>query len=168
MKTKPQAERLVRGWLNPDNDSHSATLARQLASGEWLTPEWQASCMVGADINKRALLSYVVGSFRAAGYHVQMERASSHPSAKQYRIRGGLHRSARATLSDEDALEKVRSLPEVVKRSPAAVVASEYPRLGHALSVRALALTDDGVLIHLSDGDGGAWQALITGYVEGA
>ena len=40
----------------------------------------------------------------------------------------------------------------------------EYPPLGATLEVRALALTDEGVLVQMVGG-GGAWQATITGHV---
>ena len=40
----------------------------------------------------------------------------------------------------------------------------EYPALGAVLEVRALALTDEGVMVQMVGG-GGAWQATITGHV---
>lgn len=40
----------------------------------------------------------------------------------------------------------------------------QHPPLGSSLQVRALALTDEGVLVQMV-GAGGAWQAVITGHV---
>lgn len=41
----------------------------------------------------------------------------------------------------------------------------QHPPLGSNLEVRALALTDEGVLVQMT-GAGGVWQAVITGHVE--
>ena len=153
-KTPAQAQRTINGWMDPANMSTSAQLGRQLALGDWLTPEWMRTTM-GANLNTRGLLSQVTNMFRVAGFHVEKRPDPGHPLAKQYRIRGGSPRP-------EPTLDVVQ--PESV---PSAGISQQYPVLGASLTVRALALTDDGgVLLHLSDGEGGAWQAQITGWVE--
>jgi hypothetical protein len=56
------------------------------------------------------------------------------------------------------------------ERADGAPVAREvrgvtYPELGSSLQVRVLALTDDGLVMHLAGGDG-VWQVRVTGHVE--
>ena len=157
-KTKAQAQRTVSGWLQSDNVSHSAVIARHLASGQWVTAEWQAATFGGVDINSRALMSYVQATFASAGYHIQ-KQPGARGNQKEYRIRGGLQLESGA--EEQHLLSP--PVPEVITTP---LAKQHYPALGQMVLVKALALIAGDVVIHLSDGDGGAWQAVIRGYVD--
>jgi hypothetical protein len=150
----PTAEQSIRRIAHWGDDltagGISGQIARQLLSGDWLTPEWLEQ--LGA---RRALLAQVVAMFDLAGYEV--ERMQLEPSSAggrmAYRLTQQNHNMA---ASLQPKLE-----PQVVEQ-PAS---QPNPALGAELQVRALALSDDGVQLQLSDGNGSAWLCLITGYL---
>lgn len=57
---------------------------------------------------------------------------------------------------------RVRTGPPITTTRPG----TAHPELGAVLTVRALALSADGLVVQLSAGNGSGWTAVITGYVE--
>jgi hypothetical protein len=161
-------------------DSTSAKIGRQLASGEWVTPQWLAETFPPqpqaededehqrqAEITDhqhkiRQLMTVVVTDFKRAGWHVETRKVRFSNGRKSYRARppsGRRHLPAEAPAPAE-VMDR-RSRPTVLANG-------SHPALGAQLQVKILALTDDGLVMHLSDGTGGAWQCLITGHLTGA
>lgn len=159
-KTRAQAQRLIDGWLSAANASHSAAIAVELASGDWLTRQWLRE-RIPEDVNTVALTSYVVGVFRAAGHQIQSEHVPGAGNGGRWRIRGGLSKgqAAGATVMGEPFAPAVPAIMHSYQ---------SYPQLGSNLQVKALALLGDAVVIHLRDDNGGAWQAQVVGYVDDA
>jgi hypothetical protein len=50
------------------------------------------------------------------------------------------------------------------QRAPIGVPGVEYPALGALLVVRAVALVEGGLVLHLGDGGSGVWQVAVTGH----
>lgn len=155
-------------------DSISAQMARRLWAGETVSPGRLArefGCSA-------SLPGVVVRDMRQVGWLITGEPDPDlpHTNAKVYRLTG----------QGPELPEDVRPRPKVTvttrRRAPSRITptvlppmrvaatsppAAQYPPLGGILTVRALAMIGDDVVIHLRDGNGGAWQAVISGYVEG-
>ena len=132
-------------WLENPDGSKSAAIGARMMRGEWTTG--QDVVAMGAN---QSMAHQVRGRLKKAGY--RLESKSAGPAGlKAYRVRPG-------KVAHENGAGRDR-----VAHPGAA--AETYPSLGATLVVRALAMTDAGVVVHLSDGNGGAWSAAITGHV---
>jgi hypothetical protein len=121
---------------NPDA-SATATLGAALLRGQWTTRDDAEALGVATSI-----VGQVVATLRAAGYDVESKPAG--PSGlKAFRVGG-----TPATTNGH---------------APTAT----HPPVGAKVVVKAVAMGARGALVvHLSDGNGNAWAATITGYVE--
>lgn len=143
--------------------SASAQIARRLWAGETLTTD-----AVTAEYHStKSLLGVIVRELRQVGWTIVASRDPDNHMAKLYRLTGqGKPLPERSTKPAKKATRVTRApaTREMVQHPPQPVGAT-YPPLGASLLVKALALTDTGVMLQLSDGNGSAWQVTITGHV---
>ena len=138
---------------NPD--SASATLGLRMLAGEWTQVD---DVPAGKSVS---LLGQAVGVLRAAGYDVEQQRApTGGGNRKAFRVRQVGERRRMGVLGPPRG--RMPSAPVVVENA-----GTTHPQLGAKLTVRALALDErGGLVVHLSNGHGGAWTARITGHVD--
>ena len=144
----------VEYWKKFPN-SAAAGLGLRMLSGEWTQVD-----DVPAGKSK-SLLGQTVAVLRASGYDVEQQPASTG---------GGNRRAFRVRQVGERRRTGLLGPPRGrVARAPVAVenAGTTHPQLGATLTVRALALDErGGLVVHLSNGHGGAWTARITGHVD--
>lgn len=165
--TPEQSSRRIERYRDDlTNTSTSATIARQLLTGDWLTPSWLER-HIRSSGNRRTLAAQVVSMFEAAGFAIErkQDQPSSMGGKTSWRLasRPEAGKAPGALCSptyDRQPFDEPLT-PQVVE-TPAT---QPNPALGMQLQVRALALSDDGVQLQLSDGNGNAWLCLITGYL---
>lgn len=144
-KEELAAATVVR-WQQSGAKTVTAKLGRRMLKGDWTSRD--DALKLGGSI---ALLSQVCMKLRQAGYEVEGAPVGdgAHQRLMQYRVAG-----------------KAQGPPaksEVVKRE---VKGLTHPELGSVLTVRALAMTDDGELaMQLSNGTQ-MWSATITGHLS--
>jgi hypothetical protein len=150
----------VERWRTDPNGTPTADLGRRLIEGETLTGQDAVDLGVTS-----GLLSMVLRDLRTAGYRVKVSRVPGRGNAASYRVVG---RPAQVLGSLDDDETEGDMLP-VLHRSRQVDVERPgvtYPALGSALQVRVLALTDDGLVLHLADEARGVWQVQVLGHVE--
>jgi hypothetical protein len=131
----------VERWQagGPGSNSKTAAIGNRMLAGEWIgAPEI-------ADMDcSPAMLHQTRSILMDAGYQIDRQPM---PGSNGFRYR--------VTGSPGQA-------PPVAAESEGAAV----PPLGARLTVRALSLDERGrLVVHLSNGQGGAWTAQITGHV---
>ena len=139
--TADNAAATVKRWQRNAEapTSHTAVLGLRMLAGEWTS---SADAIEGGASG--GLVTQVCTVLRAAGYTVQEQ------------ARGGNGKAFR--------IKPTRGQAKAVRREQAG---TSHPQLGAVLTVRALALDEGGALVvHLSNGNGSAWLAQITGHVE--
>ena len=153
------AARYERYASDPENQtSIAAQIARRLWAGEAVKSQEAAEQYGCSD----SMPGVVVRELRRIGYRIASERGQG--NVVTYRVTGkgeplsdGPPPRRRATFSRPTKVSELAP-----KTAP---THSSYPLLGASLEVKALALRDDGVVMQLVDGNGGAWQVTITGHV---
>jgi hypothetical protein len=169
---------------DPDDDTPAAAvLGHRLATGEEI-----ASADAAALGRSSSLVSVIVKDFERAGYWVRKRRTRNPANGRMqtvaYYLDGGADARPRANpppvagrptspirrggaaapSANGAAVVPQQVIPNAWQRARAPEVA--YPRLGSLMSVRALAIDDDGALVmHLRDGDDSTWQVAVTGWV---
>jgi hypothetical protein len=161
--TQTLIERLERWQNQPETEtSISAQIARRLWAGETISP-----MAMQADYHTTASLTgVIVRDLRQVGWQIETTREPGRGNAVTYQVTGrGQPLPDRVKGRAKPAARAVRQPPTREVAPRAEPRAAAYPPLGASLSVRALALTDAGVILQLSDGNGSAWQCTITGHV---
>lgn len=135
----------VERWQagGPGSNSKTAALGNRMMAGEWIgAPESAAmDCSPAMLHQTRAILM-------DAGYEIERQPMPG-SNGYRYRVKGSPGRAALVA-------------PVAAEGEGGAAV----PPLGARLTVRALSLDERGrLVVHLSNGQGGAWTAQITGHV---
>jgi hypothetical protein len=144
-KARPSGRRPgPKGWLADPDASMTATLGARMLRGEWVSTDDGAAVGAGATVVGQA-----VAALRRAGYDVEEDQPFGN-RRKTYRVRPGSEPSANghSIVGPVGASEMI------------------HPPVGSKVTVRAVAMGARGALeVHLSDGNGHAWTATVTGYV---
>jgi hypothetical protein len=137
--TQAQAAKVIAKWQADPTASMAAQLGAAIMAGEWTgTDEARA---IGAHSSN---LNQVVAVLRAAGIALAMQKRAY--GAKAYRAKTTGGPGTRTKVVAEHA-------------------GLTHPHLGAVLTVRALALDEDGELVmQVSNGTGG-WLVKVTGHV---
>jgi hypothetical protein len=132
-----KASALAELWrANPDK-SNMATLGAAMLGGKWTGRHDAEALGVSTSVVGQA-----VAKLRTAGYNVETQPAGPN-GLTAYRVGG------EAATSNGHGPTPT------------------HPPVGAKVTVRAVALGARGALVvHLSDGNGNAWAATITGYVD--
>jgi hypothetical protein len=159
------ASRYERYAAEPDTEiSVSAQVARRMWAGEAISPlaianEYHCSS---------SLPGVIVRELRQIGYVVETKQDQGRGNnAVTHQITGKGEPQPDPPPPRAAKKRAMFSRPRKVSElaPPPASTTAAYPLLGASLQVKALALRDDGVIMQLVDGNGGAWQVSITGHV---
>ena len=138
---KRKAAATVDKWRANPSASGTAAIGAAMLGGQWTTADDAAALGISTSI-----VGQVVAKLRTAGYDIATQPAG--PSGLlAYRVAG----SEAASTNGNGG------------HGPTAT----HPPVGAKVVVKAVAMGARGALVvHLSDGNGNAWAATITGYVE--
>jgi isoaspartyl peptidase/L-asparaginase-like protein (Ntn-hydrolase superfamily) len=137
--SKALAARTVAKWQAKPEATMASRLGSAIMAGEWT--DVHSARAIGA---KSSNLNQVVDVLRAAGIALATQNRSH--GAKAYRAKAARGASTKRTVVAEQA-------------------GLTHPHLGAVLTVRALALDEDGELVmQVSNGTGG-WLVKVTGHV---
>ena len=128
----------VRRWQQ-GAESHTADMGRRMLAGEWIGRD-------EVEPGAATMLSQVVAKLRLAGFKVAERRTpgATDSRLKQWQVNPDLHAPVR------------------VEREAAGLT---HPELGAVLTVRALAMTDDGELAMTLSNGSQSWSAVITAHL---
>ena len=143
--TKEHAAATVRRWQKKPTGSNTARLGTAMLAGQWTSAKDAVGLGASGSIAGQARMVLV-----AAGYELETQPTGPY-GVKGYRVAGRDGRGLKARRTAAVATE---------------AAGTTHPALGAHLTVRALALDADGQLVvHLSNGNGSAWTAHLTGHV---
>lgn len=157
-RTAEQANATIEKWLADPDPKPAAVLGIRMIQGEWISAKDAEAVGVSG-----AYLSQVRETLAIANYDVQAKKIGG--NARTYRVRQkGERRNGASVMGPERPphLQRGKTPPPLVHTE---TVGESYPVLGSTLIVRALALTDDGLRVQLSDGNGHAWWASVNSHV---
>ena len=157
---KQSARRQVNKWA-AGAITGTGILGARLMLGETLTAtDARALGIIGGN------LGHAARTLELAGWKI--ERADIGGNAKSFRV-SKAPADAPAVTPPPAQPANTPNRSGGTRRNVRAEQAGEtHPALGAKLTVRALALDERGrLVVHLSNGTGAAWQAMITGHVAG-
>lgn len=158
--TKANARRQIGKWAT-EATSGTAILGARLMLGDTLTAaDAVAVGVIGGN------LGHAARTLELAGWKI--ERADIGGNAKSFRVSKAPADAPTVTPPPAQPANTPNRSGGTRRNVRAEQAGETHPALGAKLTVRALALDERGrLVVHLSNGTGAAWQAMITGHVAG-
>ena len=145
---RTQARATADKWRNNPNGGATAALGAAILGGQWTSRNDAEAAGVATSV-----VGQVVAQLRTAGYDVETKVDGPY-GLKAYRV---------ATAEAASTKGVRRTDIDDGRHDPTPT----HPPVGAKVVVKAVALGARGALVvHLSDGNGNAWAATITGYVS--